>query len=63
MVFKSGLMDRIMKGIFFLIQRYHLGGYKQGKGKFVWADFSDYEGEFDQNKIQGYGKLKWNDGK
>ena len=46
-----------------LFLRYHRGGYKQGKGKFVWADFSEYEGEFDQNKIQGYGKMKWNDGK
>ena len=28
---------------------------KEGKGKFVWADRSCYEGEFKDNEIHGKG--------
>ena len=31
-------------------------GMKNGKGIFKWADGSTYEGEFKDNKMDGYGK-------
>ena len=44
MVSKNGLMAPIIKGIniyfIILLYRYHKNGLKQGKGKFVWTDFS-----------------------
>lgn len=30
-------------------------GKKQGRGKFLWADGSSYEGEFNDNNIEGTG--------
>ena len=30
---------------------------KHGKGKFIWKDGSSYEGEFENNIINGYGRL------
>ena len=34
-----------------------------GIGKFVFSDNRSYEGEFKDNRIEGYGILKWPDGK
>ena len=33
-----------------------MNGVKQGYGKFTWADGNWYEGNFEENIIQGKGK-------
>ena len=30
-------------------------GMRSGRGKFVWPDGSQYEGEFEMNMISGFG--------
>lgn len=30
-----------------------------GKGKYIWADGNIYEGEWKENKIDGFGKYIW----
>ena len=35
---------------------------KDGKGKFIWSKNEFYEGEFKENKIEGYGVYHWEDG-
>lgn len=34
-------------------------GKKNGNGKFVWSDKSYYEGNWNKNKIEGYGVFVW----
>ena len=38
-------------------------GCKEGKGKFIFADNSEYVGNFTDNKIDGYGVYSWSDGR
>lgn len=34
-------------------------GMKDGRGRFLWADGSRYEGEFVDNNIEGQGTYVW----
>ena len=43
--------------------REHQNGVKHGKGKFVWADGTVYEGNFNNNLMDGFGKIVYPDGK
>jgi hypothetical protein len=36
---------------------------KHGKGKYVWNDNSSYNGEWFENKINGWGEYLWPDGR
>jgi len=36
---------------------------KHGKGMYVWADGQEYDGDWRENRIQGYGSYKWSDGR
>ena len=38
-------------------------GKKEGKGKYIWADGSIYEGEWIDNRINGKGVYIWKDGR
>ena len=38
-------------------------GLKEGKGEYVWADGSNYNGEWRESKINGFGQYIWNDGR
>lgn len=35
---------------------------KHGRGIFYWSDKEYYDGEFNENKIEGYGVHYWEDG-
>ncbi len=37
-------------------------GNKHGKGKYIWQDGSSYEGQFENDVVQGEGVLKDTDG-
>lgn len=43
--------------------RQHDEGFKHGKGKFTWADGSTYDGNFNKNLMEGFGKIVWPDHK
>lgn len=34
-----------------------------GKGVFIWPDGRKYEGEYKNDKKEGYGEFEWNDGR
>ena len=38
-------------------------GDKEGKGKSTLPDGSTYDGEWNQNKLEGYGTQLWADGR
>lgn len=38
-------------------------GIKEGKGKFVWSDGSNYEGDLKGDNLEGFGVYKWSDGR
>ena len=38
-------------------------GVKQGKGKYIWADKSVYDGQWLNNKCHAMGVYKWSDGR
>ncbi|CAD7964384.1 unnamed protein product [Amoebophrya sp. A120] len=40
----------------------HVMGNKHGKGKYIWQDGSSYEGQFENDVVQGEGVLKDTDG-
>lgn len=44
--FRNGLMVLLTQGIFVYYSRMHRNGLKNGHGKFIWPDLSEYEGEF-----------------
>lgn len=41
----------------------YLEGKKQGKGKYEWPDGSYFDGDWDDNKITGFGTYYWADGR
>jgi len=36
---------------------------KHGYGIYRWGDASEYQGDWEENKITGYGVYKWPDGR
>ena len=36
----------------------HVEGNKHGRGQYIWADGSSYEGEFKNDVVEGYGTLR-----
>jgi hypothetical protein len=34
-----------------------------GKGTYIWPDGRKFEGEFENDKKNGFGVMEWNDGK
>ena len=38
-------------------------GKKHGKGAYTWADGSIYDGDWVENRIEGFGAYVWVDGR